>query len=43
MGPWFFARFGGDCDGCGDLICEGDRIRADGEGDYLCEVCGERR
>jgi hypothetical protein len=40
MGPWFTARFDSDCDGCGGLIEEGDQIRADGEGGYICEDCG---
>lgn len=39
-GPWFSASFGGGCDGCGGEICAGDRIRADGEGGWLCEECG---
>lgn len=39
-GPWFTARFDSDCDGCGDLIQEGDDIRSDGAGGYLCEPCG---
>ena len=29
-----------DCDGCGDLIQEGDDIQADGEGGWVCETCG---
>lgn len=40
-GPWFPARFDSECDGCGDPIDEGDQIRADGEGGYVCEGCGE--
>lgn len=40
-GPWITARFDSDCDGCGDQIFEGDRIRSDGEGGWLCEPCGE--
>lgn len=39
-GPVFFARF--DSEGsCGHDIQEGDAIRADGEGGYLCEDCAE--
>ena len=37
-GPWFPARFDSEC---GDPIDEGDTIRADGEGGYVCEPCGE--
>lgn len=40
-GPWFPARFDSECDTCGDDILEDDRIRADGEGGYACETCGE--
>lgn len=40
-GVWFTARFDSDCDGCGALIEEGDRIRADGDGGYPGECCGE--
>jgi hypothetical protein len=40
-GPWFAARFDSECDDCGGDITEGDRIRADGEGGYVCESCGE--
>ena len=40
-GPWFPAPPDSECDGCGDAISEGDRIRADGEGGYVCEACGD--
>lgn len=40
-GPWFGAMYEGRCDGCQDRIYEGDRIRADGQGGYECEDCGE--
>jgi hypothetical protein len=40
-GPWFPSRFDSECDECGQPIDEGDRIRADGEGGYVCEPCGE--
>jgi hypothetical protein len=40
FGPWFDAGYGGECDGCGDDIASGDRIRADGEGGWLCSICG---
>ena len=41
LGPWFSARFDSECGGCGDLVEEGGRIRASGNGDYLCVDCGE--
>ena len=40
-GPWFTARFDGDCGGCGAFTFEGDRIRSDGAGGWLGECCGE--
>jgi hypothetical protein len=40
-GPWFPARFDGDCDGCGGPFDEGDQIRSDGEGGWLCSDCGD--
>jgi hypothetical protein len=39
-GPWFEARFPGRCSQCQERTYEGDTIRADGEGGYLCEECG---
>jgi hypothetical protein len=41
LGPWFEARWPGYCTGCGDDFDPGDRIRADGEGGWLAECCGE--
>lgn len=41
LGPWFDAAFDGQCTGCWDRIGEGERIRADGEGGWLCTDCGE--
>jgi hypothetical protein len=41
-GPWFPAAFPSECDGCGGDIGEGDRIRSDGEGGWLCPDCGEQ-
>jgi hypothetical protein len=41
LGPWFAARLAGRCAGCRAGVAEGDRIRADGQGGYLCEPCGE--
>jgi hypothetical protein len=38
-GPWFTAQYGGECACCGDDICPGDTIRADGEGGYACNEC----
>lgn len=43
LGPWFDAAYESLCSGCGWGIEPGDRIRADGEGGYLCEGCGEPR
>jgi hypothetical protein len=41
LGPWFTASLDGDCSGpCGGEIWEGDRIRSDGEGGWLCSDCG---
>lgn len=40
-GPWFRASYPGDCNGeCGGQIYEGDEIRADGKGGWLCSICG---
>jgi hypothetical protein len=40
-GPWIVARFDSDCDGpCGGAIDEGEHTRSDGEGGWLCELCG---
>jgi hypothetical protein len=40
LGPWFDARFDGECEnGC--AIQEGDTIRSDGEGGWLCRICGD--
>lgn len=41
LGPWFRAGYDADCDGtCGGSITEGDEIRADGQGGWLCSDCG---
>jgi len=40
FGPWFRAGFDSDCDECGGLIIEGERIRSDGDGGWLCDECG---
>lgn len=39
-GDWFFAMYDGECDECGCMILEGDDIRSDGQGGYLCVTCG---
>jgi hypothetical protein len=41
-GPWFPASYRGDCDGCGSEISPGDQIRSDGDGGWLCDICGAR-
>jgi hypothetical protein len=38
-GPWFYASFESDCDGCGEPLYEGDLIRADGDGGYEGQDC----
>lgn len=40
-GPWFGAMYEGRCSVNECQIFEGDRIRADGEGGYECEDCGD--
>jgi hypothetical protein len=40
-GPWFGAMYDGRCSVNECAIFEGDRIRADGEGGYECEDCGD--
>lgn len=40
-GPWFGALYAGACSNLGCRIDEGDRIRADGQGGYECEDCGD--
>jgi hypothetical protein len=42
FGPWFPAAYEGDCAGCDGAIEPGDRIRADGQGSWLCEDCGDQ-
>lgn len=41
FGPWFPARYDGECDGCGSEFQAGDSIRSDGAGGWLCGECGE--
>ncbi len=39
-GPWFLATYtGGECPHCGEVIHEGEEIRADGEGSYEHRDC----
>lgn len=38
-GPWFPARFGGECDSCGDMFEENMEIRADGHGGWEGREC----
>jgi hypothetical protein len=40
-GPWFEAAHPGRCAGCEAPFDAGILIRADGEGGYLAEACGE--
>lgn len=37
-GPWFVAAYDGMCP-CGVSFYEGDRIRADGDGDWEAQAC----
>jgi hypothetical protein len=41
LGRWFPARYAGRCSDCDTRFHEDEEIRADGEGGYLCEDCGE--
>lgn len=40
-GPWFAARYDGECSDCGQRFGAGWIIRSDGEGGWLCGECGE--
>lgn len=40
-GSWFGAMYDGSCSVSECQIYEGDRIRADGQGGYECEDCGD--
>jgi hypothetical protein len=43
LGPWFLAAYStGECAECSEPISEGDEIRADGDGGWLCAGCGDR-
>lgn len=39
LGPWFPARYPGECAGCGSHFGEGDLIRADGQLGWLTACC----
>jgi hypothetical protein len=41
FGPWFAARYDGECGNCGCEFQAGDSIRSDGAGGWLCGGCGE--
>lgn len=41
MGPWFPAAYPGACNQCGCRFDEDDQIRADGEGGWVAECCGQ--
>ena len=41
LGRPFAAAYAGRCTDCDERFDVGDRIRADGEGGYLCADCGE--
>ena len=40
FGPWATAHWDSECDWCGDYIPEGEQLRANGEGGWICEICG---
>jgi hypothetical protein len=40
-GPFFTAARPDECAHCGCDVSPGDAIRADGEGGWLCETCGD--
>lgn len=40
LGPWFGATYAGNCAGCGAKFDIFDQIRADGDGGYLAQCCG---
>jgi hypothetical protein len=39
-GAAYVARYQSVCGGCGEVIHRGDRVVADGTGDYVCTGCG---
>lgn len=41
MGSWFPAAYPGACNQCGCRFDEDDQIRADGEGGWVAECCGQ--
>ena len=40
LSPWFRAREVGHCTGCGGTVQKNDKIRSQGQGQYLCFACG---
>lgn len=40
-GPWGISATQEDCDGCGYVIMEGDKVRPNGNGGHMCAQCGE--
>lgn len=40
-GPWFIAGYDDECSRGGELISEGEEIRADGAGGWECRSCVE--
>jgi hypothetical protein len=40
FGPWFLAQYTSVCAGCPETIYPGDPARADGQGGYVGECCG---
>lgn len=40
-GPWFEARWGGKCSGCGESFDAGTVIRSDGDDGWQCGECGD--
>lgn len=40
-GPWFPARYDGECSDCGEVFKAETVIRSDGDDGWLCGECGE--
>ena len=40
-GPWFAARYRGDCSNCSAPFDKGDTIRSDGEGGWEATCCAD--
>lgn len=41
MAPWTTSSAQVNCDGCGHVIMEGDKVRLDDNGAPICTRCGE--